>query len=109
MAYDEVLAERVRGLLADESGLTERAMFGGLAFFINGHMLAAVLGEALAVRVGPVAYAEALQQPHAGEMTFTGRPMTGFVQVAPPGFEADTDLAAWLDRGIAFAGALPPK
>ncbi|MEQ8798317.1 MAG: TfoX/Sxy family protein [Salinisphaeraceae bacterium] len=109
MAYDSGLTERIADCLRDHAFIESRAMFGGLAFFINGNMLAAVLGDELVVRVGPAAWEGALALPHARKMDFTGRPMRGFVTVDPDGIEDDGDLAAWLDRGIAFAGNLLPK
>lgn len=109
MAYDTGLTERIHDCLRDHAFIEARAMFGGLAFFINGNMLAVVLGDELAVRVGPAAWEAALALPHARLMEFTGRPMRGFVTVDPAGLEDDADLAAWLNRGIAFAGKLLPK
>lgn len=109
MACDEGLAERVREQLLDVSFVTERRMFGGLVFMVNGNMLGGVMGERLFVRVGPHAYVAALAQPHAQPMDFTKRKMVGFVYVRPEGLEADKNLAAWLDRGLDFAGRLPPK
>lgn len=109
MAYDPGLAERVREQLADVSFVAEKKMFGGLVFMVNGNMLGGVMGERLFLRVGPHAYEAALAQPHAQPMDFSKRKMVGFVYVQPPGVEADEDLAAWLDRGLDFAGRLPPK
>jgi len=109
MAYDENLALRVRPLLAEQSDLREQKMFGGLTFMVGGHMCCGIVGDELMVRVGPAQYGAALDQPHARMIDFTGRPMNGMVMVAPPGFAADADLAAWVARGVAFAGALPPK
>ena len=109
MAYDEMLAERVRAVIADEPGVTERKMFGGLAFMFHGNMAFGVLGEELMVRVGPDAWTECLALPHAREMDFTGRSMTGMVSVAAAGIAEDADLEAWTGRGLAFAGSLPPK
>lgn len=109
MAYDEGLAERVREQLADVGFVTEKKMFGGLAFMVNGNMLCGVMAEKLMLRVGPHDYEQALTQTHAQPMDFTKRKMRGFIYVLPPGIEDDADLAAWLDRALAFAGRLPPK
>ena len=109
MAYDEGLAQRIRELLEDDPRISEKKMFGGVAFMANGKMAAGVIKDELMVRVGPEAYDEAAAQPHARAMDFTGRPMRGFVQVAPAGFEEDDDLRAWLARGIAFAAAYEKK
>ena len=109
MAYDEGLAERVCEQLLDVGFVTEKKMFGGLVFMVNGNMLCGVMAENLMVRVGPHAHEAALAQPHARPMDFTKKKMTGFIYVAPDGLEADEDLAAWLNRGLDFAGRLPPK
>jgi hypothetical protein len=84
-------------------------MFGGLAFMINGHMCVGLIGDDLMVRVGPEGYAEALAHPHTRPMDFTGRPMKGYVYVAPMGYQADDDLRAWVGRGLTFVSRLPPK
>jgi hypothetical protein len=109
MAYDESMAYRVRAALAQQDGVTERKMFGGLAFMVNGHMCCGVMQDHLMVRVGPQQHEAALAQPHASEMDFTGRPMRGIVWVDPPGYAADEELAAWIGRGLAFVTGLPPK
>lgn len=109
MAYDEQLAERVRRHLAKRNGLTERKMFGRLAFMISGNMCCGVVGEDLMVRVGPDAYDDALAQPGAKPMDFTGRPMRGMVYVSSKATSDDAVLAAWVERGAAFASSLPAK
>jgi TfoX/Sxy family transcriptional regulator of competence genes len=103
MAYDEGLAQRIRELLEDDARIGEKRMFGGVAFLANGNMAVGVIRDELMVRVGPEAFASALALPHARAMDFTGRPMRGFVQVRPAGFEEDADLRAWLARGIDYA------
>ena len=109
MAYDEQLAERVRRALAGRPGLSERKMFGGIAFMLNGNMCAGVVRDQLMLRVGAERFGEALAQPHARPMDFTGRPMKGMVYVGSEGFRSDADLAGWLRRGADFAATLPPK
>lgn len=109
MAFDEKLAERVREVLAGKPGLREQRMFGGLSFLINDHMCCGLVGEDLVVRVGPEAYEEALTEPYARKMDFTHRPLRGFVYVAPGGTESDEGLRDWVERGVAYAGSLPPK
>ena len=109
MTYDEGLAERIRSVIGDDPGVEERKMFGGLAVLLHGNMACGVLGEELMVRVGPDAWDEALDLPHAREMDFTGRSMRGMVYVGVDGIAEDDDLAAWVERGLAFAGSLPPK
>ena len=109
MAYDEGLAERVRELLAVRVDVTERRMFGGLAFMVGGHMACGITGDDLMVRVGREGYDDALAQPHAREMDFTGRSMRGMVYVAVEGIEGDKELMGWLAPAVDFAGGLPPK
>jgi TfoX/Sxy family transcriptional regulator of competence genes len=109
VAFDEGLAERIRDLLADDPQISERRMFGGVAFMCEGNMACGIIRDELMVRVGPDAWAAALAEPHAREMDFTGRSMRGMVFVEPDGFAEDDDLAAWIDRGLAFAESLPPK
>ncbi len=108
MAYDEGLAERIRAVLGDD-GVTERKMFGGIAFMCTGNMAVGVIGDELMVRVGKEHFADALAEPHAREMDFTGRPSKGMVYVGVEGFAEDDDLRAWIDRGTAYARSLPPK
>ena len=109
MAYDEGVAERMRGLLANESGLTEKKMFGGIAFLINGNMACGVMGDDLMVRMAPDD-AEALES-EAGARRFEmgSRPMKGWLLVAPEATADDGDLERWVRRGEEFAASLPPK
>ena len=109
MAYDEQLATRVRSALDGLEGLCERKMFGGLAFMVHGNMACGVEGDRLMVRVGPERYEEALGKPHVTLMDFTGRPMKGFVFVAPEGTGTETALKDWVEMGVQFAQTLPPK
>jgi len=109
MAYDEGVAERLRELFLDRPGLTEKKMFGGLAFMYRGHMLVGIIGESLMARIGPAEYEQALKRPHVREMDFTGKPMKGYAYVDPAGFESDSDLGKWVDLCIRFNATLPPK
>jgi TfoX/Sxy family transcriptional regulator of competence genes len=109
MAYDEVLAARIHSLLAKRSDVTERKMFGGIAFMVADHMAVGVVRDDLMVRVGSDAEDAALAEPHARPMDFTGRPARGMVYVAPAGVASDADLARWVERGAAYAASLPPK
>ncbi|MEM7154509.1 MAG: TfoX/Sxy family protein [Myxococcota bacterium] len=109
MAYDEMLAERIRTVVARRKGITERNMFGGVAFMASGNMAFGIVKDELMVRVGPKAHAEALAMPHARPMDFTKRPMKGMVYVGKPGFRTDEDLKAWIERGLKFARSLPAK
>ncbi len=110
MAYNEKLAERLRtSLSAVAPEVVERRMFGGLALMVNGHMCVGVNGNELMVRVGPEAYTDALEQAHAREMDFTGKPLRGFVYVAPEGIATAESLGDWIQRGLDFVLSLPPK
>lgn len=103
MAYDEAMADRVRRALADQTRVEERKMFGGLAFLLQDHMCIGVNREDLMVRVGPDDYEAALEQPHARQMDFTGRPLRGFVFVDRKGVETKEDLDRWVERAVGFA------
>ena len=110
MTYDVDRAERVRDQLAAERGLTEKAMFGGLAFLLDGNMAVGLSGgDELMVRVGPDGSDDALDRPHTRPFDMTGRPMRGWILVAPEGFREDGDLRAWVAQGVAFARSLPAK
>jgi hypothetical protein len=109
MAFDEGLAERIRDVLEDRSDVTEKRMFGGLAFLVGGKMSAGIVGDDLMVRVGPDDYDRVLKERHVRKMDFTGRPMRGFVFVAPDGFEADRALQKWIALGVAFATSVAAK
>jgi hypothetical protein len=108
MAYDEVLANRVRAEIGFHPALDERKMFGGLAFMLAGNMACGIVGDELMVRTGPGCYQEALVRPHARPMEFTGRPMTGMVFVGAEGLD-DAALAGWVEMGVSFAASLPAK
>jgi TfoX/Sxy family transcriptional regulator of competence genes len=107
VAYDEGLAQRIRERLEDEPGVSEKRMFGGVAFLVNGNMAVGVAKTQLMVRVGPEAHAAALREPHARPMDFTKRPMKGFVFVGEAGLDEDAALAAWVERGVRYAASLP--
>ena len=109
MAYDEGLAERIRGVLEDQAGVSEKRMFGGIAFLVRGHMSVGIVQDKLMIRVGPDSYDRALRQRHARKMDFTGRPMKGFVYVVPSGYESDADLQRWIDLGVSYVASLPAK
>ena len=109
MAFDEGVAERIRALLAGQADVQERRMFGGLCFLCGGNMACGIVGEELMVRVGPHGWSDALNQPHAREMDFTGRSMKGMVYIGVDGFAEDVDLARWVEQGTAYARSLEPK
>jgi TfoX/Sxy family transcriptional regulator of competence genes len=109
MAYDAGLAQRIREVLADRHGVSERAMFGGLAFLVDGKMFVGVQGSILMARVGPQRHEDALAVAHTRQMDFTGRPMKGYVYVDPPGLTEDRDLKAWVQWCVEYVAALPAK
>ena len=109
MAYSENTAARVRQALAAADGVTERRMFGGLVFMVNGNMCCGVAQDRLMLRVGPEQYAAALAQPYAGVMDFTGRPLRGYVVVPPAGFATAAALQEWVNRALSFVQTLPAK
>ena len=109
MAYDEHLAERVRDALSGREAVSERKMFGGIAFMLAGNMAVGVMNDQLMVRVAKDDYADALAEPHVDQMDFTGKPMKGFVLVAAEGTDSDEDLAGWVDAGADYAASLPAK
>ena len=109
MAFSEPLADRIRAALARRRGVSEKKMFGGVAFLANGHMFCGVNKDDLVVRVGPDAWAKALSRKHARPMDFTGKPLGGYVYVAPPGVRTAAALKTWLDQGLRFARTLSPQ
>ena len=109
MPFDEGLAERVRFLVGHSAGLTERKMFGGLCFMLQGNMSFGIVGSELMVRVGPDFTQRHWHSLTPREMDFTGRSMRGMVFVSEDGISEDEDLEGWLKRGMAFAGSLPAK
>jgi TfoX/Sxy family transcriptional regulator of competence genes len=109
MAFDESLADRVRDALSARDELTERKMFGGIAFMIGGNMAVGVIEDDLMVRLDPADAEKALVEPNTRPMDFTGKPMRGMLFVDSEGTDADEDLAGWVDAGADFAASLPPK
>lgn len=109
MAYDDHLADRIRSALGDRTDVSERKMFGGLAFLVSGHMCVGIVGDDLMVRVGKDAFEKAVSAPDARPMDFTGRPSTGMVYVAPAGVKTGAALRKWIDKGLAYTAALPPR
>ena len=108
MAYDVALAARIRDELADVEGVTEKEMFGGLAFLVHGNMCVGVAGEELMGRVGKDGNDAALARPGARVFDMTGRPMAGWVVVSPEGLGGDA-LAGWVETCLAFVRTLPAK
>lgn len=109
MAFDDGLAQRVRRVLGSRPGITERRMFGGLAFLVDGKMFVGIQDAVLMARVGAERHHDALAMPHVRDMDFTGRPMKGYVYIDPPAIAADADLAAWVGWCVDHVARLPPK
>jgi TfoX/Sxy family transcriptional regulator of competence genes len=110
MAYDEDLANRVRELIAVEAGLTEKKMFGGLAFLINGNMSVGVSGQGgLMVRVDPADTDVLVAKPHARPFEMRGREMQGWLRVDSEGVRTKRQLEPWVRRGVTYARSLAPK
>jgi TfoX/Sxy family transcriptional regulator of competence genes len=109
MAYDEALASRVRETLGQNPEITERKMFGGIAFMLSGNMAVGVSKDDLMVRIDPDDHHDALAQPGVRIFDMTGRPMKGWILVSPAATEDDAGLRKWVEAGLDFAGSLPPK
>ena len=109
MPYDTMLAARIRLALTSLPELQEKKMFGGVGFLVNGNMACGVHKDDLIVRVGPADYAEALSHAHTRPFDMTGRPMAGWIMVAPQGCATESELQAWVGQGLAFARSLPAK
>jgi len=109
MAFDERLADRVRRALADQRGVVEKKMFGGIAFMLRGNMCCGVLRDDLVVRVGPAAHEVELKRPHARVMDFTHKPMKGYLYVGPKGVAGTAALRSRLKPALAFVATLPRK
>lgn len=110
MAYDSSIAQRIRELLAEEKGITERKMFGGLAFLVRGNMCVAASGQGgMLVRIDPADIKWALGRPNALRMKMGGRSMDGWIRVAPEGARTTREIGVWVKRSLAYVRTLPPK
>ncbi len=109
MAYDEALANRIRIAMEGDVALSEKKMFGGIAFLHRGLMFVGVSGNELMARVGKENYEDSLARKHVREMDFTGKPMQGYVYVEPSGIKSEEQLRFWLQRCRQFVSALPAK
>lgn len=109
MAFDEHLAGRVRKRLSGEKALTEKKMFGGLAFLLDGNMCCGVHGRELIVRLDPAETGTALAEPHTRIFDLSGRPMKGWILVEAAGLAEASALAKWLRLGTKYAASLPKK
>ncbi|MGH7139361.1 MAG: TfoX/Sxy family protein, partial [Pirellulales bacterium] len=109
VAFSESLASRTRDALASIRGITEKRMFGGVGFMLNGNLLVGVWQHSLIVRLGPDEGEAALLDQHVKEFDITGRPMRGWVMVEPDGIDDDEQLKAWIERAMKFVETLPRK
>ena len=110
MAYDEELAGRIRELVSGERALTEKKMFGGLAFLIGGNMAIAASGQGgLLVRVDPAESDALVESTSARLMEMRGRQMAGWLRVDADDVKTKRELSKWVTRGVSFARSLPPK
>src|SRR5690349_15833803 len=110
MAYDEKLAQRLRALLADERNVTEKKMFGGLGFLVQGNMCVSASGKGgMLVRIDPEESDEAIGRPHARLMEMGGRTMAGWIRVDAAGLKSERQLASWVSRSLAYVKRLPAK
>lgn len=110
MSYDEELSDRIRTLVGDRHDLTEQRMFGGLGFMISGNMaIAASGGGGILVRVDPDQSAELVATTSAEPMEMRGRSMVGWLRIETAAVANDAALAEWVERGVGYAGSLPPK
>ena len=109
MAYDRVLAERMRPYLLPRAGVIEKNMFGGIGFMIHGNMCTGIWKDLLVIRLSPEEADKALKKPHVRVMDLTGKPMKGWLFVEPAGMKKDSDLYGWIDKAVAFALSLAKK
>ncbi len=109
MPFDDKLAFRVWKILKKIEGLSEKKMFGGICFLVNGNMALGLVNEDLMIRVGSDSYEKMLSQPYVRKMDFTGKPLKGFLYVGPNGTQSDKDLRKWVLSGVEFALSLPAK
>ena len=110
MAYDEDLADRLRVALSDVDGVTEKKMFGGLAFLVRGHMAVAASGTGgLLLRCDPTESEQLIAADGVGRFEMRGREMDGWLDVTPAAIADDAALARWVKVGVTYAASLPPK
>jgi TfoX/Sxy family transcriptional regulator of competence genes len=110
MAYDQELADRIREVVLDEGGLTEKRMFGGLAFLINGNMAAGASSTGgMLLRIDPAQTDSLVSEPHVRRFEMRGREMDGWLRVDAEVLDTDAELRRWVSHGVTFARSLPPK
>jgi TfoX/Sxy family transcriptional regulator of competence genes len=109
MAYDEILADRIRAVVPPINGLSEKQMFGGWCLLVHGQMSVGIVKDELMVRLAPETAEAMLERPHTRPMDFTGRPLKGYLYVEPAGLRSEKALREWVAMGVDFAAALPAK
>ena len=109
MAYDEILAERIRDVFSERKDVEIKKMFGGLCFMVSNHMCCGITKNLLMARVGPEKYEEYLQNEHTQEMNFTGKTMKGLIYINPEGCQTEQQLNHWLNICLKYIESLPPK
>ena len=110
MAYDEALADRIRDLVASEPALTEKKMFGGLAFLVGGNMAVAASGQGgMLLRCDPADTATLVKSAHVERMEMRGRSMDGWLRVGDEAVKTKAAIQKWVARGVTYAKSLPPK
>jgi hypothetical protein len=110
MAYDEELADRIREVVRGEPGLTEKAMFGGLAFLVGGNMAVGASGQGgMLLRCDPAQTEDLVTRPHVRRFEMRGREMDGWLRVDLAAVGTEGELREWVDRGVTYARSLPPK
>ena len=109
MPYSESLAARIRDVLAGRRGITERKMFGGIAFMLHGNMCVGVWQTSMIARLGSERAAAALEEPNVGEFDVTGHPMKGWGVIESEGIDTDGQLRGWVERAVDFVETLPRK
>jgi hypothetical protein len=110
VAYDEELADRIREVVQGEPGLTEKAMFGGLAFLVGGNMAVSASGQGgMLLRCDPAQTEDLVREPHVARFEMRGREMDGWLRVDPEAVDAEDDLRRWVSHGVTYARSLPAK
>ena len=106
MVYNEKLADRIRKIICKNKNVTEKKMFGGLSFLLNGKMFCGVLKEDLVLRISHGEYEDALKKPNVRPMDFTRRPMKGFIYVNANGCKSDKDIKKWIDLSLNYVKSI---
>lgn len=109
MVYDEGLAERMRDATPPGVEFTEKKMFGGICYLLNGNMACGIVEDRLMLRLTKELVEEYRKEPYTADMDFTKKPMTSMMYVEPDGIADDDQLRMWVERAVDFAGSLPPK